>query len=339
MPEVPGTSASIAAIAAATAATISRSRSTLPPGRSADPERHRADRPARRFLAERTTPPNLPLFTPGGDPDAPLVTPGATPRAPLSVRRAAARRRRGAAAPRAAHELDPEPRLALDTADLPMVAGASRGAHRRRIEPATAAAPATAGVRSRPPASARASLPRRSTLPCSAGSNLLVVYFTLKILRSPLRATCCCCRAAPLLAFLALLERRLRRDVRRRRRADDRQDGRRHPRRFRPTRRAALRARHVRARRSSAPPAISSRRCRPASDFAARLRRAGSPRAARPARRHARRQSVTRLAVFLATVAYCGYFPDRARHRRLGRRTGRLPARLVDALAARRSRA
>src|SRR5215212_9575064 len=29
----------------------------------------------------------------------------------------------------------------------------------------------------------------------------------------------------------------------------------------------------------------------------------------RPPRRHARRQSVTRVAVFVATVAYCGYFP------------------------------
>ena len=32
-------------------------------------------------------------------------------------------------------------------------------------------------------------------------------------------------------------------------------------------------------------------------------------RASRSPRRYARRQSVTRLAVFLATVAYCGYFP------------------------------
>ncbi len=33
------------------------------------------------------------------------------------------------------------------------------------------------------------------------------------------------------------------------------------------------------------------------------------PRAARRGRRHARHQSVTRLAVFIATVGYCGYFP------------------------------
>ena len=35
------------------------------------------------------------------------------------------------------------------------------------------------------------------------------------------------------------------------------------------------------------------------------------PRAARQGRRHPRDQSVTRLAVFVATVAYCGYFPSR----------------------------
>src|SRR6185436_1559193 len=73
--------------------------------------------------------PNLPLFTGGGDPDAPLVTPGATPRAPLAVRRTGPVAPRPAAArsapqrPKARRETgrvdrDPEPRLALDTADL-----------------------------------------------------------------------------------------------------------------------------------------------------------------------------------------------------------------------------
>jgi hypothetical protein len=65
------------------------------------------------------TPSMLPLFTPDGDPDAPLVTPGATPRAPLAVRRTAPAVPR----PRPRRETgrfdrDPEPRLALDTADL-----------------------------------------------------------------------------------------------------------------------------------------------------------------------------------------------------------------------------
>src|SRR6185295_8434156 len=67
--------------------------------------------------------PNLPLFTPdAGDPDAPLVTPGATPRVPLAVRRTAPivprakpRRETGRV------DRDPEPRLALETQDLPIV--------------------------------------------------------------------------------------------------------------------------------------------------------------------------------------------------------------------------
>src|SRR6476620_675031 len=37
--------------------------------------------------------------------------------------------------------------------------------------------------------------------------------------------------------------------------------------------------------------------------------RSGVPRVARSPRRHARRQSVTRVAVFLATVAFVGYAP------------------------------
>src|SRR5829696_6548134 len=62
--------------------------------------------------------PNLPLFT-GDDPGAPLVMPGAAPRAPLAVRRTAP----VAPRPKPRKETgridrDPEPRLALDTADL-----------------------------------------------------------------------------------------------------------------------------------------------------------------------------------------------------------------------------
>src|SRR5687767_13055555 len=64
--------------------------------------------------------PNLPLFTPEGhDPDAPLVTPSATPRAPLSVRRGAPAAPRPR--PRRA-EVNPEPWLALDTAEFPLEA-------------------------------------------------------------------------------------------------------------------------------------------------------------------------------------------------------------------------
>src|SRR5258708_22054275 len=69
------------------------------------------------------TPGHLPLFTPDAhDPDAPLVTPRATPRAPLAVRRTAPvaprpkpRRETGRV------DRDPEPRLALDTAELPVI--------------------------------------------------------------------------------------------------------------------------------------------------------------------------------------------------------------------------
>jgi uncharacterized RDD family membrane protein YckC len=63
--------------------------------------------------------PALPLFRSGtGDPDAPLVTPGAAPRAPLAVRRAAP----AAPRPRVRRDNPPdEPRLALDTADMPVV--------------------------------------------------------------------------------------------------------------------------------------------------------------------------------------------------------------------------
>jgi uncharacterized RDD family membrane protein YckC len=63
--------------------------------------------------------PNLPLFTGDKrDPDAPLVTPGAAPRPPLAVRRAAPAPPR----PRARREHPPaEPRLALDTAEIPVV--------------------------------------------------------------------------------------------------------------------------------------------------------------------------------------------------------------------------
>ena len=44
---------------------------------------------------------------------------------------------------------------------------------------------------------------------------------------------------------------------------------------------------------------------------------------------------MTRLAVFLATAGYCGYFPIAPGHGRIRRRPGRLPAGVVDAFAAR----
>lgn len=77
--------------------------------------------------------PNLPLFTGGrGNPDAPLVSSGAAPRAPLAVRRAAPAP--APPRPRARRENPPqEPRLALDTAEIPVIA--PRASVARDVEP------------------------------------------------------------------------------------------------------------------------------------------------------------------------------------------------------------
>jgi uncharacterized RDD family membrane protein YckC len=142
--------------------------------------------------------PNLPLFTSAqGDPDAPLVTPGATPRAPLAVRRTAPAPPR----PKPRRETgridrDPEPRLALDTADMPIVpeAAPTAGADAPAADVRPALAPAGARLLG-------------AAIDCLlVGSiDFVVVYFTLKIcdvaftqvLTLPL---------APLLSFLVLLD-------------------------------------------------------------------------------------------------------------------------------------
>src|SRR3954469_18183797 len=69
--------------------------------------------------------PTLPRCDPGGDPDAPLVSPGAAPRAPLAVRRGAPTTGRPAR-PRPRPEADASPRLALDTAEFPIVPAPAR---------------------------------------------------------------------------------------------------------------------------------------------------------------------------------------------------------------------
>jgi uncharacterized RDD family membrane protein YckC len=151
--------------------------------------------------------PNLPLFPapPGstGDPDAPLVSPGAAPRPPLAVRRGAPTTGR----PRARRDsartnVDPEPRLALDTAEIPVVAA-----------PPASEAPAPSIESSTPviESSALVVAPTGARLLAAAIDLLIVgtidgavVHFTLEIcdlnasqvLSLPL---------APLLSFLALL--------------------------------------------------------------------------------------------------------------------------------------
>jgi uncharacterized RDD family membrane protein YckC len=147
--------------------------------------------------------PNLPFFTPeSGDPDAPLVTPGATPRAPLAVRRTAPVVTR--AKPRrepAPGDRDPEPRLALDTQDMPVIPEA---AARRAPEPPEApAAAATDTGRTPAPTAARVAgaLIDAGLL---AGIDLIVVYFTLKICDMTF-AQVFELPMAPLLSFLVLL--------------------------------------------------------------------------------------------------------------------------------------
>ncbi len=139
----------------------------------------------------------LPLFTKeGGDPDAPLVTPGATPRAPLAVRRTAPVPPR----PRPRREpgrldRDPEPRLALDTAEMAAFP-----------EPAAVPAPdpAIAGpVVSVAPAAARL-LGAVIDAALVGGIDLVVVYFTLRICDLTF-AQLLTLPMAPLVSFLVLL--------------------------------------------------------------------------------------------------------------------------------------
>jgi uncharacterized RDD family membrane protein YckC len=143
--------------------------------------------------------PNLPLFAPG-DPDAPLVTPNAAPRAPLAVRRgapASARQTR----PKPRPEPDPAPRLALDTAEFPVVAPSPRPSA-APIDPAGEPEPAdgrqTAGTLARLGAAA-------IDLALLGGIDLIVLYFTLKICDLGF-ADVLLLPAVPLLLFLLLLD-------------------------------------------------------------------------------------------------------------------------------------
>jgi uncharacterized RDD family membrane protein YckC len=138
----------------------------------------------------------LPLFKEGGDPDAPLVTPGATPRAPLAVRRTAPvtprpkpRRETGRI------DRDPEPRLALDTADLAEFdQPASLSAPDPPIaDPIVIVAPAGARL-----------LGAVIDATLVGGIDLVVVYFTLRICDLTF-AQLLTLPMPPLVSFLVLL--------------------------------------------------------------------------------------------------------------------------------------
>ena len=141
--------------------------------------------------------PSLPLFAPG-DPDAPLVTPNATPRAPLAVRRGAPA---GVRQPRP--RPDPAPRLALDTAEFPVVAPSPR---------LPAPVVDAAGGPEPEPADGRQAAGTPARLGAAAidlallgGIDLTVLYFTLKVCDLTF-AEVLLLPAVPLLLFLLLLD-------------------------------------------------------------------------------------------------------------------------------------
>jgi len=145
--------------------------------------------------------PNLPLFAGGTrDPDAPLVAPGAAPRAPLAVRRAAPAPPR----PRPRREsLPAEPRLALDTADLPVVPVPAAAAEEEeeaehRHEPAPDNSLSIAGAGARMAGGVVDFL-------LLGGIDIAVVYFTLRICDLTFAQTLTL-PLAPLILFLVLLD-------------------------------------------------------------------------------------------------------------------------------------
>jgi uncharacterized RDD family membrane protein YckC len=139
--------------------------------------------------------PNLPLFTHDGrDPDAPLVAPGAAPRAPLAVRRAAPAPPR----PRPRREQPPaEPRLALETAEFPIVPPAAAAAEVEVDEPAAGTAAPIAGAGARLAGGV-------VDLMLLGAIDLTVVYLTLRICDLTFAQTLTL-PLGPLLSFLVLL--------------------------------------------------------------------------------------------------------------------------------------
>ena len=152
----------------------------------------------------------LPLFTPGGKAAPPLVTP-LTPRAPLSVRRHAPAPPKPKPSARTRAAVD-EPRLALDTAEIPVVRPAVEDAPQRLREPR----PSTDGgaPNARPdrmpadgaleasgaPAGARA-MAAAIDLTIVGGIDAAVIYLTLRVLELPVSEA----GGLPLIPFVAFL--------------------------------------------------------------------------------------------------------------------------------------
>ncbi|HEY2432990.1 MAG TPA: RDD family protein [Vicinamibacterales bacterium] len=148
----------------------------------------------------------LPLFTPGTEPDAPLVPPNPTPRAPLAVRRGPTPGR-PARPKRERADRDPEPRLALDTAEFPIVAVPSAPEPELGLD-----------LSSSPPAPAAASEldSRRAGMMARIGAaavdfsllaviNVMVLYFTLRICDLTF-ADITLLPGAPVISFLLLVD-------------------------------------------------------------------------------------------------------------------------------------
>ena len=157
---------------------------------------HEAEGPLADLSLNET--PGLPLFNGDRrDRDAPLVNAGAAPRAPLAVRRAAPiprpRPRREPAAP--------EPRLALDTADLgPAPVVVAEAAEPDLPVPADAGADAEGNI-----ATIGARLTGGAVDLLLLGTiDLIVLYFTLRICDLTF-AQALTLPLAPFLAFLAIL--------------------------------------------------------------------------------------------------------------------------------------
>ncbi len=139
---------------------------------------------------------DLPLFKERGvKDDEPLVTPGAAPRAPLAVRRTSA----AATKPRP-RQADPNPRLALETAEMPFVPERVKAAP----EPEAVESTSDEAVSGSP----APVVPRLGAALIDAlilGSiDATVLYFTLKICELPL-AEISALPLAPFSAFLLLM--------------------------------------------------------------------------------------------------------------------------------------